>query len=192
MGCSSISLANIGKECRNAKGGVKEIWIVESSKINNVTVNSQTQVITSIGFRVFSGEQFYHWEFNAETASLTSTLNINGQNGTRYVQSDLILKFSKMESVKRLQIVNATEGEFVVIVKDMNGKYFYLGYDNPVFVSAGSGETGTAMGDANCYNLTLTDLSHSLPMEVILTEENMVRIGLQESLSWGPGYLPGG
>ena len=47
-----------------------------------------------------------------------------------------------------------------------NNKYWYLGYDEPVTLTAGTAGTGTAKGDKNGYDLTLTDLSNSLPYEV--------------------------
>ena len=54
----------------------------------------------------------------------------------------------------------------VVIVKDSNNKYWYLGKDNYVECSAGTATTGTATSDANHYELTLSDTSSELPYEV--------------------------
>jgi len=53
-----------------------------------------------------------------------------------------------------------------VIVKDANGLYWFLGYDEPVNASAGDGQTGTARSDANRYTITLEDTSAEMPMEV--------------------------
>ena len=57
-------------------------------------------------------------------------------------------------------------GEMAVIVKDNNGKFWYLGYDEPVMASAGDGQTGTAASDANRYSITLQDQSLAFPYEV--------------------------
>lgn len=176
MACNSITLANIGKECRNATGGLKDIWIIEHDDVTNVTVDATTEKITAIALA--SSKTFKHWQFNAETGSMTSTGNINAQNGTYYVQTDLALQFQKMESVKRLQITAATAGETSVIVRDQNGVLFYLGYDNPVMASAVSGASGTAMGDLNGYTITLTDLSAGLPMEIEMTTTDLAAIGV--------------
>lgn len=176
MACNSITLANIGKECRNAAGGLKDIWIIEHADVTSVTVDSATETITDI--ELASTKTFKHWQFNAETGSLTSTGNINAQNGTYYVQSDLALQFQKMENVKRLQITAATAGETAIVVRDQNGKLFYLGYDNPVNATAVAGNSGTAMGDLNGYTITLTDLSKGLPMEIDMTAADLAALGI--------------
>ena len=51
-------------------------------------------------------------------------------------------------------------------VKDANGKYWYLGKDEPVNASASDGQTGTARGDTNRYSITLQDTSLEMPYEV--------------------------
>ena len=58
-------------------------------------------------------------------------------------------------------------GELVFIVKDANGRYWYLGADESVTASAGSGQTGQAIGDGNFYTITLLDNADSWPSEVL-------------------------
>jgi hypothetical protein len=71
-----------------------------------------------------------------------------------------------METVKRVEITALALGDLAVIVKDANGKYWYLGKDEPVNASAGDGQTGTARSDANRYTITLQDNSLQMPYEV--------------------------
>ena len=71
-----------------------------------------------------------------------------------------------METQKRVEITALALGDLVCIVKDANGKYWYLGKDEPVNASAGDGQTGTARGDANRYTITLHDESREMPYEV--------------------------
>ena len=80
--------------------------------------------------------------------------------------SDLLLQFNRMETQKRVEITALALGDLVCIVKDANGKYWYLGKDEPVNASAGDGQTGTARGDANRYTITLHDESQEMPYEV--------------------------
>jgi len=82
------------------------------------------------------------------------------------VTSDLLLQFNRMETSKRVEITALSLGDLAVIVKDANGKYWYLGKDEPVNASAGDGQTGTARGDANRYTITLQDESLEMPYEV--------------------------
>ena len=80
--------------------------------------------------------------------------------------TDLLLQFNRMETTKRVEISALAVNDLVAIVKDANGVYWYLGYDEPVNASAGDGQTGTARGDANRYTITLQDNSKEMPMEV--------------------------
>jgi hypothetical protein len=71
-----------------------------------------------------------------------------------------------MQTQARVEITALAMGDLAVIVKDANGKYWYLGKDEPVNASAGDGQTGTARGDANRYTITLQDESKEMPYEV--------------------------
>jgi hypothetical protein len=82
------------------------------------------------------------------------------------VTSELLLQFNRMQTQARVEITALAMGDLAVIVKDANGKYWYLGKDEPVNASAGDGQTGTARGDANRYTITLQDESKEMPYEV--------------------------
>ena len=80
--------------------------------------------------------------------------------------SDLVLVFNRMETSKRVEISALAKNDLVAIVKDANGKYWYLGKDEPVGATAGDGLTGTARADRNGYSITLQDNSLEMPYEV--------------------------
>jgi len=113
-----------------------------------------------------STKKFYKYAFRRGSSSFTSTLNVDDANGSNFVQTDLSLVFAKMDTQKRIEMTALSLGELAIIVKDANGKYWYLGYNEPVMATAGSGNTGTARTDANNYQLTATDYSATFPYEV--------------------------
>lgn len=110
--------------------------------------------------------KFKKYSFRRGSSSFTSTLNVDDTNGINYVQTDLALVFAKMDTPKRIEIAALSLGELVVIVKDCNGLYWYMGYNEAVQASAGGAQSGTARGDANNYTITLTDYSPSYLYEV--------------------------
>lgn len=175
-GINSLTLTDIHRECRNNLGGVKDIWIISEDNVNNITLDDASETVKTI--TLAESATFSHWQFNPETASMNSTLNLDNAAGTLYVSTELALQFSKMESVKRLQIKAATIGNFKVVVRDNNDKLFLLGYDNPVYATAATATTGTAMADLNGYTMTLTDLSKDIPMEISMTSESLAQIGI--------------
>ena len=97
---------------------------------------------------------------------MTSTLTADDTSGINYVTTELNLVFTKMETAKRLEMSALALGQLAVIVEDSNGKYWYLGKDDYVSASAGTGNTGIAKGDSNNYSLTLKDESDTFPIEV--------------------------
>ena len=161
MGCKTLTGMDL--DCRESVGGIKEVYILGDRSEATVTVVSDA--ITAIALAVGS-DKFLPYKFRKQTGSMVSTINTSEENGTTFVQTDVTLVFHKMEAKKRLEISALMVGDCAMLVKDGNDKYWYLGKDEPVTMTAGTAGTGTAKGDKNGYDLTLTDLSNSLPYEV--------------------------
>ena len=163
MACSINTLAGIAGSCEASMGGIIEVYINHFDQVEEVTVT--TDKITAISLKA-SGEKFHKYNFKRNTGSLTSTYTIDPANGVNFITSDLSLVFAKQDTAKRIEISALALDDLVVIVKDANSKYWYLGYDEPVQASAATAQTGTARTDGNNYNITLQDTSVKLPYEV--------------------------
>ena len=143
-------------------GGIQEVLIANAADVTGVTITENQ--ISAIAMA--SSAKFKRYSFAKNTGSLTSTYTIDPASGVKYVISDLLLQFNRMQTQARVEITALALGELVCIVKDANGKYWYLGKDEPVNASAGDGQTGTARSDANRYTITLQDDSKEMPYEV--------------------------
>lgn len=163
MACSLNTLAGIAGSCESNQGGIIEVYINHFDQVEEVTLTSDK--ITTITLKA-SGEKFHKYNFKRNTGSLTSTYTIDPANGVSFVTSDLSLVFAKQDTAKRIEISALALDDLVVIVKDANQKYWYLGYNEPVQASAATAQTGTARTDGNNYNITLQDTSLTLPYEV--------------------------
>lgn len=156
------TLSGLAKDCSGNMGGIVEVFIANFDDVTEVAVtDGQVSTIT-----MAASAKFKKYSFAKNTGSLTSTYNIDAASGVKYVTSDLLLQFNRMETSKRVEITALALGDLAVICKDANGKYWYLGKDEPVNASAGDGQTGTARGDANRYTITLEDESLEMPYEV--------------------------
>lgn len=156
------TLSGLTRDCSSNMGGIVEALIANFDDVTGVTVSDG--IINTISMA--SAAKFKRYSFAKNTGSLTSNYNIDAASGVKYVTTDLLLQFNRMETAKRVEITALALGDLVVIVKDANGKYWYLGKDEPVNASAGDGQTGTARGDANRYTITLQDESKEMPYEV--------------------------
>ena len=111
-------------------------------------------------------KKFVKFQFARNTGSMSSNYTIDPTTGVKFVTTVLVLVFNRMETSKRVAIKALMQNDLVAIVKDANGKYWYLGYDEPLNATAGDGLTGTARADRNGYSATLQDNSREMPYEV--------------------------
>ncbi len=161
MPCTQ-TLSGLVKDCAANMGGIVEVLIANHADVSSVAVSDG--MISTI--TMAQSAKFKRYNFAKNTGSLTSTYTIDPASGVKYVPSDLLLQFNRMETAKRVEITALALGDLAVICKDANGKYWYLGKDEPVNASAGDGQTGTARSDANRYTITLQDNSPDMPYEV--------------------------
>ena len=162
--CTNLAytLGGMNVMCKEPSfGGIKEVLVALYDDVDTVSV-AETNLLTPT---MVSGKKFKQYKLLKSTGGLTSTLNTS-ETSTSYFTNEVTLQFMKMETSKRIEIMALMMSACVVIVKDANGKYWYLGKDNYVECSAGSATTGTAASDANHYELTLSDTSAELPYEV--------------------------
>lgn len=166
MSCSQV-LNGITLGCETSVGGIKEVYIAKYADVDQPTVSETDGTKGMITAITMNGDAtFKKYEFRKQTGSMTSTLNVDETAGINYVSTEVSLVFTKMETAKRIEMSALAMQQLVVIVKDGNNKYWYLGYDDYVSAVAGSGNSGTAKGDSNNYSITLKDESDTFPYEV--------------------------
>ena len=161
MACNQ-TLEGLVRDCQPSMGGIVEAHAINKEYIEKIT--AEEGVVKTI--TLTEGEKFKSYYFNRNTGSMTSNYTLDPATGVRYVTTDLVLQFNRMETAKRIEVTALAQNELALIVKDANGKYWLLGKDEPVMATAGEGVTGTARGDRNGYGITLQDTSLEMPYEV--------------------------
>lgn len=152
-------------------GGIKSVLAANKDEVGAISVSEGkiSAIATGTG-------KFKKYNFARNTGSMSSTYQISPENGTRFVQTDVVMVFNRMETNKRVEMSALAQNDLVLIVQDANDKYWLLGKDEPVRATAGDGLTGTARADRNGYSITLQDNSPEMPYEV---DESLVE-GLVE------------
>lgn len=158
-GCC-LSLAGIVRDCEPNVGGIKRVWIACKDQVTTVTISDS--MITALA----PVNIWHEYEFRPYTGNFTSTFTNDVTIGSTYWENSIVLQFTRLETAKKIEIEMLAQSDVVVIVLDNNGKYWYFGYDNPVYLTEGTAETGTALADFNGYNLTLTSTERYHPFEV--------------------------
>lgn len=177
MACISYTLSGLTKECETNIGGIKTVYIAPVDYVSAVTgtkINSEgdaeiSNFSTITGITMSGSTKFKGYYFRKNTGSMTKTLNVTDEGGN-YISTEISLRFSKMNSQKRLEMRALSLNDMAVIVKDCNDEYWYLGTsDDPVTASAGGGETGTNREDSNAYTITLSNEAGYWPVPVTKT-----------------------
>lgn len=161
MACNQTLVALL-KDCSPSMGGILEAYFANKEDVQEVTLAED--MINAI--TMADTKKFVKFQFAKNTGSMSSTYTIDPTTGVRYVTTDLVLVFNRMETSKRVAITALAQNDLVAIVKDANNKYWFLGYNEAVTATTGDGMTGTARGDRNGYSVTLQDNSHEMPYEV--------------------------
>lgn len=162
-GCNQ-TLTGIAKDCAPNMGGIKRLLLALFAAVT-ATIDETTGKIT--GITIAQGaEKFKEFALPKGVASLASSLQTNAENGTNYVQNVLTLAFNRMDTAKRMAVSAMAVSECVAIVEDNNGKYWFVGKDEPLTATGGDTGTGAAKTDRNGYGINLQSEELSYPYEI--------------------------
>jgi len=141
----------IALDCINGLGGVKEMYVF-AGDWNGVTVTETAGEVSGIA----GTGTFYQFYLPKDTASVTESINVSNANGTVFYQPELTAIFQKLDAAKRNQILLLAQNrDLRVVFVDNNNTSWLMGNVRGCVMSAGSGATGTAVGDLNGYTITL-------------------------------------
>ena len=149
-------------DCRSGMGGIKEVYLMAKQDVASIT--EEAGVVSAI--TKDSGKRFYKYELEKATASLTENFNISVQNGTQFFSPELNIVLNKLQANTRNEILLLSKNSLVAVVKDNNGKYWFVGKERGIELTAGNAATGVAEGDRGGYTLTFTGAEPELAPEV--------------------------
>jgi len=173
MSCQKYSIKGLERGCRDSRGSIVKVWISNNTEIPavNMTLDASTGAITHLDTSVCDYAHFKPYTFNKNTGSLTSSAVISEQAGTSF-ETKLSLTFIKQDTGKRLEMMSLALSDTIAIVKDGNGEYHFLGWDEPIECTALTATTGQNATDGNNYVIEITDNSVELPR--IITDASAI------------------
>jgi hypothetical protein len=101
-----------------------------------------------------------------QTSQFTETITPSMENGTIFYQQDLQIVLNKMTAALRNELRLLGRARLIAIVTDRNGNNWLLGSGNGLDLSAGTGQSGTAFGDRNGFDVTFTGMEEQ-PMYTV-------------------------
>jgi hypothetical protein len=170
---SCILTTGFSHDCKDAVGGVKNIYLVEYEALSAYTVTGgEVTALTLNG-----GKAFFKYELPKDTASFTNTITTSVGEGTTFNSTELNVKLRKLSTAKRNEVKLLSVARLIAIVETNDGPFFAMGLQRGMDMTAGTAATGATLGDMSGYDLTFTAAEKDPPAIVqsaVLTSLNIL------------------
>lgn len=135
--------------CKDSVGGLSGVYFL------NYTTGSFTKNGSGEVTALPSGSTVYYYELKGNSA-YTETVNTSRDNGTTFFSQELLLNLKKLTNEMTTQMKLLAYGRPQIIVWTMQGDALLVGEREGADMTAGTLQTGAAMGDLYGYSLTFT------------------------------------
>lgn len=160
MSCNIVLTQGFALDCKDSVGGIKSIHLISWAATGFTVASGEVTATTVVSGNV------YDYELPKGVGSMTTTENNSVENGTIFNQTDVVGRLRKLSTAKRNELKLLSKSRVFCIVLDNNGNYYLVGNEYGCDVTAKTSETGTAMGDLNGYNFTLSAIEAEEPFKL--------------------------
>lgn len=176
MACTTY-LTGFSTSCGSNLPAIKKLYIgtFESAKFTyTYQQNSEAQdVLDADGNKIIEAvsgatlntgaDKWVEFQFRKNSSSMDTEMTVN-DNGSHYYTNSATCTFARIDNSKRLSLESVASGECSMIIVDSNNQTWLVGVENPVSLTTLTGSTGTAIGDSNSYNVTLSAEERTMPL----------------------------
>ena len=141
--------------CKDAVGGVKNLYFLNFNAAIFQEKVLTDGLISALLDTPASPIDLYKYELRSSGHNLEDANEVSGENGTSFYTPTVTAILKKVDAATREELQLATYGRPHVIVEDYNGNFFLVGIENGCDVQVNM-VTGSAMGELNGFNLTIT------------------------------------
>jgi hypothetical protein len=135
--------------CKESVGGLQGVYFI------NYTTGSFTKNGAGEVTALPTATTVYYYELKG-TSAYTETVNTSRENGTTFFSQELTLNLKKLTNEMTTQLKLMAYGRPQIVVWTMNGDALLVGEKEGADVTAGTIQTGGAMGDLYGYSVTFT------------------------------------
>jgi hypothetical protein len=141
-------------DCRTSVGGVEAVWVIANDDLATVTEVSGT--VTAL--TKATGKRFYKIEVPRATANTSNAGTGSQENGTFFYTHQVVFPMNKRDAATRNLVTVLAKNRLTVVTLEMDNVYRMYGKEFGMFVDSTASGSGTAAGDRNGYELTLTSV----------------------------------
>ena len=151
--------------CKDSIGGLAGVYFFPQYTTGSFTETAGTATADPLLTAIPSGSTLYFYQLKG-TSAYTETVNSSRENGTTFFTQELTLNLKKLTNEMTTQLKLMAYGRPQIIVATMNGDAFLVGKEEGADLTAGTIQTGAAMGDLYGYSVTMTGME-KLPAQFL-------------------------
>lgn len=134
-------------DCKDSVGGIRSILLMPLTDYTpTYTATVLTSVATSTGYR---------YDLPKATGLFSEGITVSSENGTCFYEDTLTIKLHRLDNAMRNELVNIAQTRMVCFILDNNNNQWAMGEVLGAELTAGTAATGTSLGDAYGYDLTI-------------------------------------
>jgi len=134
--------------CKDSVGGLQGVYFINFES-GSFTKNGDGEVTD------LSGTTVYYYELKG-TSAYTETVNSSRENGTTFFSQETTLNLKKLTNEMTTQLKLLAYGRPQIIVWTNSGDALLVGEEHGADLTAGTIQTGGALGDLYGYSITMT------------------------------------
>tara|TARA_R110000803_G_scaffold84955_1_gene151230 strand:+ start:7807 stop:8340 length:534 start_codon:yes stop_codon:yes gene_type:complete len=134
--------------CKDSIGGLQGVYFINFES-GSFTKNAGGEVTD------LSGQTVYYYELKG-TSAYTETVNSSRENGTTFFSQETTLNLKKLTNEMTTQLKLLAYGRPQIIVWTNSGDALLVGEEHGADLTAGTIQTGGALGDLYGYSITMT------------------------------------
>ena len=137
--------------CKESVGGLTGVYFLNYTSASfSTNANGEISAYPS-------GSTVYYYDLKGNS-SYTETVNSSRDNGTTFFSQELVLNLKKLTNEMTTQLKLMAYGRPIIAVNTMAGDTLLIGRTQGADVTAGTIQTGAALGDLYGYSVTFTGL----------------------------------
>jgi len=156
MACALLN--GRGLECREAVGGLRNVYFANHDTLGAYTVDADGQLTAVAGTT-----NVFKYALNPQSSEYTETITVSEDNGTVFYEQVTTLMLPNLSKAALSALRLLTQGRFQIFTEDNNiieskgfGNCYLVGAYNGATVTGGTVALGKALGDMSGYTLTIT------------------------------------
>jgi hypothetical protein len=153
MACNLTAGRN--EPCKDSVGGIASVFFLNyTGSLGLVSSGSNSDALLE---SLPAGLTVYQYDLKGNS-SYTETVNSSRDNGTTFFSQELVLNLKKLTNEMTTQLKLMAYGRPQIVVNTMSGDSLLVGKTQGADVTAGTIQTGAALGDLYGYSVTFTGL----------------------------------